>query len=88
MASRYVNVVSIIIALACAAAILFACLQPWPEVSERCDPQDSKAICTAVKQCFDEHPASLCREYEHTEILLSKPNPALYDTGTAQGLNY
>jgi hypothetical protein len=88
MASRYVTVVSVLVAVACIAAMLLACKQPWPQVFETCDPQDSKALCTAVKTCFEEHSASTCREYERVANQLMKPNPLLGPNGAAEALKY
>jgi hypothetical protein len=47
-------------------------------------------MCTAVKECFEEHPVSTCREYESIALQMSKPNPKLKELyqGTAQGLKY
>jgi hypothetical protein len=87
MASKYVSVVSILVAVACAAAMLLACTQPWPQV-EKCDPADSAAVCTAVKTCFEEHPASACRQYERVANQLLKPSPLLGPNGAANALRY
>jgi hypothetical protein len=81
MTSRFVSV-SPLIALACIAAMIFGCRQA-------CDPADSKAICAAVQECFEYHPAAACRERERIAIQVSKPNPLLKDDGgAAQALKY
>jgi hypothetical protein len=83
MISRFVRHVVSIAALTCTGAMIFGCRQA-------CDPADSKAMCTAVKECFEEHPVSTCREYESIALQMSKPNPKLKELyqGTAQGLKY
>jgi hypothetical protein len=96
MASRFVHHVISLVALACIVAMILACRQVvkvaeragsdlWPNA---CDPEDSKALCTAVKTCFEEHPASTCREYERVANQLMKPNPLLGPNGAAEALKY
>jgi hypothetical protein len=82
MTSRFVRHVVSIGALTCIAAMIFGCRQA-------CDPADSKAICAAVKECFESHPAAACRERERIAIQISKPNPLLGPTnGAAEALKY
>ena len=82
MASRFVRHVVSIVALTCTAAMIFGCRQA-------CDPADSKAICAAVQECFESHPAAACRERERIAIQISKPNPLLGPTnGAAEALKY
>jgi hypothetical protein len=56
---------------------------------QACDPANSKAVCAAVQECFESHPAAACRERERIAIQVSKPNPALKDaySGGAEALN-
>jgi hypothetical protein len=82
MTSRFVCHVVSIVALTCTAAMIFGCRQA-------CDPADSKAICAAVQECFESHPAAACRERERIAIQISKPNPLLGPTnGAAEALKY
>jgi hypothetical protein len=58
---RFVRAVSLLVAIACIAAMIFACRQSRLEA---CDPADSKAVCAQALKCLESHPASVCREYE------------------------
>jgi hypothetical protein len=82
---RFVRVIVSIVAVACIAAMLFACRKTRLEA---CDPADSKAICAAVQECFESSPSAVCREHERWAIQMSKPNPMLGPNGAAKALTY
>jgi hypothetical protein len=83
MTGRFVSV-SLLIALACIAAMISGCRQA-------CDPADSKAVCAAVQECFESHPAAACRAREKDAVNYErnfKKNIAPAYDGTAKALNY